>query len=720
MKKQFGFLLFGIGVIALLVCNRTFAAELVHKNGSELWFTNPKLSAQCNMKCPTGIIQSETSATFSVASEELKTTLAVLYGKEIKPAAKLAEGCILIGTSKNQHVLKYIAASELEGLGPDGFIVRTVGSPRITVIAANTDIGVLYGVYTFLRELQTTNKTEGIINIVENPAFQRRMLNHWDNLNGTVERGYAGYSIWQWDKLPGTISPLYKQYARANASIGINGTVLNNVNATPAVLTREYLEKVEVIAGVLRPYGIKVYLAVNFSSPKELGKLENSDPLNPKVQQWWNEKVKEVYSIIPDFGGFLVKANSEGLPGPQDYGRTHADGANMLADALNPYKGIVMWRAFVYNPDGNDRAKQAYTEFVPLDGQFRKNVIIQVKNGPVDFQPREPFSPLFGAMKKTTLMGELQITQEYLGFSDHLAYLGTMFEEFLDADTYNFGKNSTIARITDGSIFNDSITAIAGVANIGLDSNWCGHHFAQANWYVFGRLAWNHKLSAREIASEWLKQTFTHEASFLAPVTEIMMESREAVVNYMMPIGLHHLFGWGHHYGPEPWCKIPGARADWLPSYYHKANSEGIGFNRTSTGSNAVAQYAEPLRSVYENPATCPDIYLLWFHHLPWDYTLLNGRSLWKEMCYRYSDGVKQTRLFQKKWDAIQGEIDNQRFTEVKAKLATQTKEAIWWRDACLLYFQTYSNQPIPNELDSPIHNLEELKKLKFNMTHHN
>jgi alpha-glucuronidase len=702
------------------IFSQSFAQESGNTNGSELWFSNQTLAPGCKVDIPSGIVFNEVSSTLNIANEELKSGLSILFGKEIKPLTKTMEGCLLVGTAKNPNVAKYISSEELISLGKEGFIIRTVKSQKLTVIAGNTDMGVLYGVYNYLRMLRTSNAHSNGINMLEKPAFQRRILNHWDNLNGTVERGYAGYSIWQWDKLPATVSPLYQQYARANASIGINGTVLNNVNATPAVLTKEYLDKAAIIAGVLRPYGIKVYLAVNFSSPKELGKLENSDPLNPKVQQWWVEKAKEIYSIIPDFGGFLVKANSEGLPGPQDYGRTHADGANMLADALKPYDGIVMWRAFVYNPDGNDRAKQAYTEFVPLDGQFRKNVIIQVKNGPVDFQPREPFSPLFGAMKKTTLMAELQITQEYLGFSDHLAYLGTMFEEFLDADTYNIGKNSTIARITDGSVFNDSITAIAGVANIGLDSNWCGHHFAQANWYVFGRLAWNHQLSAKEIATEWLKQTFSHDDALVSPVTEVMMESREAVVNYMMPIGLHHLFGWGHHYGPEPWCQIPGARADWLPSYYHKASVDGIGFNRTATGSNAVAQYSEPLRSMFENTATCPEIYLLWFHHLPWDYSLHNGRTLWKEICYRYSDGVNQTRLFQKTWETMQGKVDSQRFFEVQKKLATQTKEAIWWRDACLLYFQTYANKPIPMELDRPIHNLEDLKKLKFNMTHHN
>jgi alpha-glucuronidase len=392
----------------------------------------------------------------------------------------------------------------------------------------------------------------------------------------------------------------------------------------------------------------------------------------------------------------------------------------MLADALAPYGGIVMWRAFVYSPDGSDRAKQAYDEFLPLDGKFRENVLIQVKNGPVDFQPREPFSPLFGAMKQTQLMPELQITQEYLGFSDHLVYLGTLFKEFLDADTYVQGRNSTIARITDGSLVHHGQTGIAGVANIGDDANWCGHHFAQANWYVFGRLAWNNRLGAKEAAVEWLRQTFSHDVRFLEAISAVMMPSREAAVNYMTPLGLHHLMGWSHHYGPEPWSAVPGARPDWLPSYYHRADRTGIGFNRSSTGSNAVAQYAEPLRSLFDDPALCPNAFLLWFHHLPWDYTLRNGNELWTELCYRYSSGVEAARRFRQIWESRRVFVDPGRFEAVKHKLDIQVKEAVWWRDACLLYFQTFSGKAIPPELDRPVHRLDELKKLKLDLKHHN
>ncbi|MDR1938939.1 MAG: alpha-glucuronidase, partial [Tannerellaceae bacterium] len=526
---------------------------------------------------------------------------------------------------------------------------------------------------------------------------------HWDNLDRSVERGYAGLSLWRWDELPGKLSPRYEAYARANASIGINGTVLNNVNAEPQILAPDYLAKVKAIADVFRPWGLKVYLSVNFSSPKELGGLPGSDPLNKEVVKWWNDKIKEIYALIPDLGGFLVKANSEGLPGPQDYGRTHADGANMLADALAPYKGIVMWRAFVYSPNREDRAKQAVLEFLPLDGQFRDNVIIQIKNGPVDFQPREPFSPLFGALRKTQAMVEFQITQEYLGFSNHLVYLAPLFKETLESDTYSGGQGSTISK---------RIKAIAGVTNIGDDANWCGHPFAQSNWYAFGRLAWNPALSPEQIADEWLKMSFTSHPAFLHPMKEMMLSSREACVNYMMPLGLHHLFSFDRHYGPEPWGYIPGGRPDWMPCYYHRADSAGLGFDRTATGSNAVSQYAPPLNDIYNDISRCPENLLLWFHHVPWNHPMKNGRTLWDNLCYQYDTGVQQVREYQKLWDKVEPYVDADRFRLVQSRLKIQARDAVWWKDACLLYFQTFSKYPIPYTLERPIHELEELMKV--------
>jgi len=607
----------------------------------------------------------------------------------------------------------------------DGFTISSDG------IQANTELGILYGVYELLRRQQTgeTIKEETI-----NPSYELRLLNHWDNLDGTIERGYAGYSIfWHTGKDSLTASEyeknLWREFARANASIGINGAVLNNVNASPKMLTPDILKRVKDIAEVLRPYGIKTYLSINFSSPAVIGGLKTSDPLDPAVIKWWQAKANEIYSLIPDFGGFLVKANSEGQPGPQNFGRTHADGANMLADAVKPFGGIVMWRAFVYNPNDEDRAKQAYNEFIPLDGQFRDNVIIQVKNGPVDFQPREPFSPLFGAMKKTSVMPELQITQEYLGHSTHLVFLATMWEEFLKSDTYQEGVNSTVARCTDGSIFSQKHTAIAGVSNIGLDTNWCGHHFAQSNWYAFGRLAWNDKLTSEQIADEWIKLTFNQSITenkeqaiastewtekFLIPVKKMMLESREAAVNYMMPLALHHIFAGNHHYGPGPWYAPKGLRSDWTPPYYHKADSNGIGFDRTTLGSNAVNQYHEPLRSQFNDIKTCPENLLLWFHHAPWDYEMSNGRILWNELCYRYDEGVQQVRNFQKTWDKAEHYVDKERFFHVQSKLREQCLNAFEWKDGCTLYFQTFSKLPIPYELERPQNNLETLLEKDF------
>ncbi len=592
-------------------------------------------------------------------------------------------------------------------------------------VQANTDAGILYGVYELLRRQQTG---EPINNEADNPSYEVRILDHWDNLNGTIERGYAGNSIFWRKENPFIVTEkdktLWQQYARANASIGINASVLDNVNASPLILNADYLNRAKDIANVLRPYGIKVYLSVNFASPSTLGKLKTADPLDADVITWWKNKVKEIYSLIPDFGGFLVKASSEGQPGPQNYGRTHADGANMLADVLKPYGGTLMWRAFVYSSNNEDRAKQAYDEFMPLDGKFRNNVIIQVKNGPVDFQPREPFSPLFGAMKKTSVMPEFEVTMEYLGHANYLVFLSTMWEECLKSDTHQQGKGSTVARCTDGSIYPQKHTAIAGVSNVGLDTNWNGHQFNQANWYAFGRLAWDNNLKSEQIADEWIKLTFYGDSSqkssesnytsdwnqnFLKPVKKMMMESREAAVNFMTPLGLHHIMSANGHYGPGPWWASKGIRPEWTPPYYHQASSSGIGFDRTTKGSNAVSQYHEPLASEFNNIATCPENLLLWFHHLPWDYKMKSSRILWDALCYHYEEGVNQVREFQKVWDKAGPYVDSTRFMEVQRKLRIQCENAVLWKDACTLYFQQFSKMPIPYELERPVNNLDEM-----------
>ena len=618
------------------------------------------------------------------------------------------------GTPKVDAAVKIDESLDLKN---DGFMIKDL--PEGRTILAKTEIGAMYGTYA-LQRLERTGKADGTLDIREEPSYERRILNHWDNLDNTVERGYAGWSIWHWGE-PVPVD-LIKEYSRLNASIGINGSVLNNVNATPEMLRRDYLERVAEIADIMRPYGIHVYLSVNFSSPAALGGLETSDPLVPEVREWWAAKVAEIYSLIPDFGGFLVKANSEGLPGPQDFGRTHADGANMLADALKPYDGIVMWRAFVYSPKSSDRANQAAEEFQPLDGQFRDNVLVQIKNGPVDFQPREPFSPLFGLMPQTQLMAEFQITQEYLGFSNHLVYLVPLFKECLDSDTYCEGEGSTIADITTGKTYPSvyKTTAIAGVANIGRDANWCGHHFAQSSWYGFGRMAWDVNLTSEEIAQEWIAQTFTDEPEFVEPVLDMMMTSREAAVDYMMPLGFHHIFAWTHHYGPEPWCEIPGARIDWLPKYYHKADSEGVGFDRTRSGSGNVDQYHEPLASMYNSIETCPEELLLWFHHVPWTHKMASGRTLWDEICLHYDRGIQTVRGYQTVWNEMKPYVDAERWEAVRAKLEIQESDARWWRDACVQYFGEFSGLPIPSDVEKPERPLDELKKIKLDMKHHN
>ena len=653
------------------------------------------------------------------AREELQRALAGLLGTTPSiVAAASHDGAIVFGTPQSSAAIAGLHL-DLAGLGPEGFILRsvTLDGHRATAIAANTDAGVLYGTFQFLRLLQTRQPVEHL-RLRSSPRVRHRVLNHWDNLDGTVERGYAGASLWDWQKLPGFVSPRYVDYARACASIGINGTVITNVNADALTLTPLYLEKAAALAGVFRPYGLKVYLTARFTAPLEIGGLQTADPLDPAVRLWWQRKIDEIYRYIPDFGGLLIKANSEGQPGPQDYGRSHADGANMFAAALAPHGGIVMWRAFVYSNDQpqdrpQDRARQSYEEFVPLDGGFRENVLLQVKNGPIDFQPREPAHPLFGAMPKTALMLEVQITKEYLGFATHLVYLGPLYEETLRADTLARGTGSTVGKIIDGSLYGGAQTGMAGVANIGADRNWTGSDFDQANWFAFGRLAWDPGLEARGIAEEWARMTFSNDARFLAPVLDMMMGSREAAVDYMTPLGLAHLMASGHHYGPGAW-QAGGRRADWTPPYYHRADAQGIGFDRTTGGSNAVSQYAPPVAALFNDPRLTPDKYLLWFHHLPWDYRMRSGRTLWDELVIHYSGGVQYVRQMRMTWAALAPFVDAQRHAQVSAFLAIQEKEAQWWRDATLAYFQSISGRPFPRGYAPPEHTLQEYQALSF------
>lgn len=703
-----------IYIAALILCMPMLHAE----NGYDLWLRYQKVDNSQLLNSYSKTLAKlnfpVNSATLTEAKNELQQGLNGLLDTNLPETDGISKGTLLVGTPASSKVLSGIHAitNEISGLGDEGFLIKTLKVDGIpcTVIAARKDMGVMYGVFHFLRLLQTQSDIKEL-NITQVPKLQRRMLNHWDNLNGTIERGYAGYTLWDWQRLPGYIDPRYRDYARANASIGINGTVLNNVNANARSLTTEYLIKAAALADVFRPYGIRVYLTARFSAPKELRALNTADPLDPEVRQWWKDKVKEIYKYIPDFGGFLVKANSEGQPGPQDYKRTHADGANMMAEALEPYGGIVMWRAFVYENSRNvDRAGNGYEEFKPLDGKFNKNVFVQPKNGPIDFQPREPFHPLFGAMPQTPLMLEFQITQEYLGYATNLAYLGPLFEECLDADTYTKGKGTTVANVLEDYNRSHGISGIAGVANIGTDINWCGHLFGQSNWYAFGRMAWNPELSSEEVADEWLRMTFNNNTSFVNPIKEMMQQSRETIVNYRNPLGLNHIMNFATHYGPGPWYKDP----HWDAKDYHKADETGIGVDRTSKGSNVVNQYAKPLAEILENLNTCPQKDLLWFHHLPWDYKMPSGKILWDELVAYYYKGVEEVRGMRKLWDSMEGKIDAERFNHVKQLLKVQEDEAIWWRDGCVLYFQTFSKRPIPSQHEHPKHTLEYYKRIPF------
>ena len=690
-------------VMALLACTCTVHAE----DGYALWMRyaplEPALAADYHTRLAE-VVAPDQTPTQRAAREELERGLTGLTGSAPRMhVAAAINPSLVIGTPQSSTLIAPLR-QELGALGDEGYLLRQtrIDGRDVLLVAAPRDIGVLYGVFHLLRLLQTGASLDAL-EVRESPRMRLRVLNHWDNLDGYVERGYAGRSLWDWQTLPEWHDPRYTDYARANASVGINGTVLNNVNANAQSLAPDYLAKAATLADMFRPYGIRVYLSVRFSAPIELGGLKTADPLDPQVQRWWQHKADEIYARIPDFGGFLVKANSEGQPGPQDYGRSHAEGANLLADALAPHGGVVMWRAFVYAHEvPADRATQAYTEFAGLDGAFRPNVILQVKNGPIDFQPREPFHPLFGAMPRTPLVMEVQITKEYLGFATHLVYLGPLYEEVLQSHTR--GQGATVAQ---------ALTGMAGVANIGTDRTWSGSHFDPANWYAFGRLAWNPQQSARAIAADWAAMTFSPDPAVAQPIVGMMMASREAAVNYMTPLGLHHLMARGHHYGPGPWVD-GGPRADWTSVYYHRADRDGIGFDRTARGSNAVGQYAPDVAARYGDLARVPEPLLLWFHHVPWDHRMASGRSLWDELVGRYSQGVRQVQDMQATWASLGGRVDPQRHAQVTAFLRIQLREAQWWRDASVAYFQSVSGRPLPAGEIAPPHPLGWYQGLQF------
>lgn len=707
MKKVFTILL-------LFVCSVNFMSA---ENGYDLWLRYKKIDdaslfriyreKNCFLYMPC------TSDKLVAAKDELAQGFSGLLNLPLNDVKEIKDNTLIAGTLQTVKLFQTQPfIKELEKLNDDGFIIRSFKYQEKSVIGiiGKSDIGVLYGVFCYLRSMQMHCSIKDL-NIVEEPKLKYRVLNHWDNLNGTIERGYAGYTLWDWERLPRYKDKRYTDYARANASIGINGSVLNNVNASAKSLRTDWLVRAAGLADAFRPYGIKVYLTAKFSAPKEIGGLQTADPLDPKVRQWWKDKVREIYSLIPDFGGFLVKANSEGQPGPQDYGRTHADGANMLADALEPFGGIVFWRAFVYQNERHvDRVVTGYNEFKPLDGDFKRNVFVQPKNGPIDFQPREPFHPLFGAMPKTPLSMEFQITQENLGHAGHLVYLGSLYEETLQSDTYEHGKGSTVSKVIQNYNRTHGMSAISGVSNIGSDMNWTGHLFGQANWYAFGRLAWDPDLSSKEIAEEWIRMTFSTKQEIIIPILKIMMMSHEAAVNYMMPLGLNHIMNFDTHNGPEPWHDDPV----WTAFDYHKVTKDSIGVDRTVGGSNAVGQYHSPLREEFNNIQKCPPEYLLWFHRVPWNYRMPSGKTLWYELVTHYYQGVDEVEQMQKTWNELRGKIDSERFEHVASLLKLQKGEAAWWRDACVLFFQQYSGLPIPKGYSHPKHTLEYYKQIPF------
>ena len=704
MTRARGLLVLLAALAALASADRARA-----ETGYDLWLRYvplPEPARRAYAHAVRAIVVQGGAATDGVIAAELRRGLSGLLAAEVpRWDSVTGDGAVVVGTPSGSPLVAALGWAALARVGDEGYVIRATridGHP-VTVIGSGGEEGALHGAFHFLRLLQTGQPLDAV-DITQQPRVALRVLDHWDNLDGTIERGYAGRSLWRWDELPDRVDPRVLDYARANASIGINGTVINSVNADPASLTAPYLDKTAALADALRPYGIRVYLSANFAAPRLLAGPPTADPLDPTVAKWWRDKTDEIYRLIPDFGGFLVKANSEGQPGPQDYHRTHADGASVLADAVRPHGGIVMYRAFVYDASVDpDRVKRAYKEFVPLDGRFRDNVLVQVKNGPLDFQPREPVHPLFGAMPRTPLMAEVQITQEYLGQSTHLVYLAPMWKEFLDAETYARGPNSTVARVVDGDLEGHRRTGMAGVANTGSDTNWCGHDFAQANWYAFGRLAWDPGLDAETIADEWIRMTWSATPDVVKTIRSIMLDSREAFVSYTMPLGLHHLIG-GDHYAPMPENTDP-RRSDWSATTYHHADAAGIGYDRTPAGSNAVGQYRSPLREQWADPATTPENLLLWFHRLSWDWKLRSGRTLWQALVAQYVRGAEVARSFEERWQALSGWVDPERHAAVLTKLQRQAQDAAAWRDKCLRYFQGFSQRPLmlPAPTQAPV-----------------
>jgi len=713
---------FAIAVVLVVFTAMARAAAAEAEDGYRLWLRYAPVAGPLRAGYAARsrrVMAFGRSAAMQAAVSELNTGLTRMLGSApdagTTPAA-VTEGSVILGTpAASAEIAARAGALGLSAAGPEGFVLQSTrwNGHAVTLIAANTDVGVLYGAFRYLQLMQM-HAPVSELDLHDAPRLKLRVLDHWDNPDRSVERGYAGQSIWDFWRLPDYVDPRYTDYARADASVGINGVVLNNVSANPIYLTHDWIAKVAAIAAVLRPYGIHVYLSVPFNSPLTLKETQTGDPRDPAVSAWWRAKADEIYRAIPDFGGFLIKADSEGQPGPRDYHLTQAQGANMIADALALHGGVLMWRAFVYaSVDKQDRVRQAFTEFKPLDGRFASNVLVQIKNGPLDFQPREPAHPLFGALPQTNEMLEVQLTKEYLGFATHLVYLGELYAEVLRWDTFAHGAGSTVARVIDGSLDRHDLTGMAGVANVGTDRNWTGSIFGQADWYAFGRLSWNPEGDPRLIAGDWVRMTFSTDPQVVTPIVAMMMRSREAVVDYMTPLGLAHLMGTGHHYGPAPWVDTL-KRAEWNPVYYHHAARDGIGFDRTVTGSNALADYAPEIARRLADPNADEAKFVLWFHHLPWSYRLASGRTVWEELIHRYDRGVGTVRAMSDTWDSLEPSVDPERFAQTAAFLRVQQREAQWWRDACIAYFSSRSGLPLPPGVAAAPHPLSWYEALDF------
>ena len=709
--KQLG-VVFIIIVFPFIAITRggTLPLEANLDDGYNMWLRYVKVSDKKLLEAyrsqVSNVDLNANSQVMQAVASELKRGLGQLLETTISFENKIKNGGLIVGTPENSPLIASQKFVELSRISDEGYLLKTknVNGKTITFIAANTEVGVLYGTFAFLRRLQT-HQDISKINTMSSPKMELRMVNHWDNLDRSVERGYAGISLWDWETLPLVKNNRYVDFARASASIGINAIAINNVNADPKFITVEYLDKIAVIANIFRAYGIKIFLSVNYASPIALNNLKTADPENAMVKKWWRDKVDVIYSKIPDFGGFLVKADSEGQPGPKTYGRNHAVGANMLAEALEAHKGLVLWRAFVYGHTQDDRVREAFDEFVPLDGEFKDNVILQIKNGPLDFMPREPFSPLFGAMPKTNLMIEFQVTQEYLGNGNHLVFKAPMFKEVLQADTFGNGKGFTVAKILEKKVFAYKHSGMTAVVNPGMAPNWTRHPFVQSSWYAFGRLAWDYNLSSDHIAEEWIKMTFSNDQNVLKSLKEIMKESAIAAVEFREPLGLTHI-GTGAHYGPAPWSE--------RSKRFHHASKDGLGYDRTASGSNAIEQYNSAIERVLEKPETTPEKYLLWFHHLPWDYKMKSGNTLWEELVSRYYEGVETIVNIQQKFNLLKNDIDKDQFRLISTLLSIQVNDAKLWRNSCVLYFQQFSEMPIPDNFEVPDHELEYYRNIKY------